>query len=64
MFVCALIPKISMLSVLFFLLYPMRSMGESFGIGLEASWTSKGRQEKTTEPMDSTKVTHCSIQLG
>ena len=43
-----------------FLLYPMRSMGESIGIGL----TSKGPQAKTTEPMDSTKVTYCSIQLG
>ena len=47
-----------------FLLYPMRSMGESIGIGLEASSTSKGPQSKTTEPMDSTKVTYCSIQLG
>ena len=42
----------------------MRSMGESIGIGLEASSTSKGPQVKTTEPMDSTKVTYCSIQLG
>ena len=47
-----------------FLLYPMRSMGESIGIGLAASSTSKGPQAKTTEPMDSTKVTYCSIQLG
>ena len=47
-----------------FLLYPMRSMGESIGIGLEASSTSKGPQIKTTEPMDSIKVTYCSIQLG
>ena len=47
-----------------FLLYPMRSMGESIGIGLEASLTSKGPQVKTTEPMDSIKVTYCSIQLG
>ena len=36
-----------------FLLYPMRSMGESIGIGLEASSTSKGPQAKATEPMDS-----------
>ena len=34
---------------LHFLLYPMRSMGESIGIGLEASATSKGHQAKTTE---------------
>ena len=47
-----------------FLLYPMRSMGESIGIGLEASSTSKGPQTKTTEPIDSTKVTYCSIVLG
>ena len=47
-----------------FLLYPMRSMGESIGIGLAASSTSKGPQAKTTEPMDSIKVTYCSIQLG
>ena len=47
-----------------FLFYPKRSMGESIGIGLEASSTSKGPQAKTTEPMDSTKVTYCSIQLG
>ena len=48
----------------YFLLYPMRSMGESMGIGLEASSASKGPQAKTTEPMDPTKVTYCSIQLG
>ena len=48
----------------YFLLYPMRSMGESIGIGLEASLTSKGPQGKTTEPMNSTKVTYCSIQLS
>ena len=47
-----------------FLLYPMRSMGESIGIGLAASSTSKGPQAKTTEPKDSIKVTYCSIQLG
>ena len=47
-----------------FLLYPMRSMGESNGIGLAASSTSKGPQAKTTEPIDSIKVTYCSIQLG
>ena len=47
-----------------FLLYPMRSMGESIGIGLEASSTSKGPQAKTTEPADSIKVTYCNIQLG
>ena len=47
-----------------FLLYPMQSMGESIGIGLEASSPSKGSQAKTTEPMDSTKVTYFSIQLG
>ena len=39
-------------------------MGESIGIGPAASSTSKGPQEKTTEPMDSIKVTYCSIQLG
>ena len=50
-------------SFLFFLLYPMRSMGESIGIGLEESSTSTDPQAKTTEPMDSTKVTYCSIQL-
>ena len=43
---------------LYFLLYPMQSMGESIGIGLEASSPSKGSQAKTTEPMDSTKVTY------
>ena len=42
----------------------MRSMGESIGIGLEASSTSKGPQAKTTEPMDSIKDPYCSIQLG
>ena len=42
----------------------MRSMGESIGIGLAASSTSKCPQAKTTEPMDSIKVTNCSIQLG
>ena len=47
-----------------FLLYPMRSMRESIGIGLETSSTSKGPQAKTAEPMDSIKVTYCSIQLG
>ena len=47
-----------------FLLYPMRSMGESIGIGLAASSTSKGPQAKTTEHMDSIKVTYWSIQLG
>ena len=46
-----------------FLLYPMRSMGESIGIGLAGSSTSKGPQAKTTEPMDSIKVTNRSIQL-
>ena len=49
---------------LHFLLYPMRSMGESIGIGLAASSPSKGPQAKTTEQMDSIKVTYCSIQLG
>ena len=39
-------------------------MGESIGIGLAARSTSKGPQAKTTEPMDSIKVTYCSIQLG
>ena len=39
-------------------------MEESIGIGLKASSTSKGPQAKTTEHMDSTKVTYCSIQLG
>ena len=38
--------------------------GERIVIGLAASSTSKGPQVKTTEPMDSIKVTHCSIQLG
>ena len=38
--------------------------GESIGIGLAASSTSKGPQVKTTEPMDSIEVTNCSIQLG
>ena len=38
--------------------------GESIVIGLAASSNSKGPQAKTTEPMDSTKVTYCSIQLG
>ena len=47
-----------------FLLYPMRSMGESIGIGLEASSPSKGSQAKTTEPMDSIKVTYCTIPFG
>ena len=49
---------------LLFLLYPMRSMGESIGIGLAASSPSKGPQAKTAEHMDSIKVTYCSIQLG
>ena len=38
--------------------------GESIGIGLGASSTSKDRQVKTTEPMDAIKVPNCSIQLG
>ena len=42
----------------------MRSMGESIGIGLAASATSKGPQVKTTEPIDSIKVTNYNIQLG
>ena len=42
----------------------MRSMGESIGIGLAASSTSKGPQIKTKGPMTSIKVTNCSIQLG
>ena len=42
----------------------MQSMGESIGIGLEASSPSTDPQAKTTEPMDSTKVTYCTIQLG
>ena len=42
----------------------MRSMGESIGIGLVESSTSKGPQAKTTEHMDSISVTYCSIQLG
>ena len=46
-----------------FLLYPMRSIGESIGIGLATSSTSKGPQIKTTEPMVSIKATNCSIQL-
>ena len=36
---------------------------KSIGIGLEASSTSKGPHAKTTQPMDSTKVIYCSIQL-
>ena len=48
----------------YFLLYPIRSVGESIGIGLAASSTSKGSQAKTTEHMDSIKVTYCGIQLG
>ena len=47
-----------------FLLYPMRSMGESIVIVLAANSTSKDPQVKTTEPMVSIKVTNCSIQLG
>ena len=47
-----------------FLLYLMRSVGESIGIGLAASSTSKGPQVKTTEPINSIKVKNCSIQLG
>ena len=39
-------------------------MGESIGIGLAASSASKVPQAKTTERMDSIKVTYCSIQLG
>ena len=38
--------------------------GESIGIGLAASSTSKGPQIKTREPMVSIKVTNCSIQFG
>ena len=51
-------------SCIFLLFYPMRSMGESIGIGLAASSTSKDPQAKTTEPIVSIKVTDCSIQLG
>ena len=42
----------------------MRSMGKSIGIGLAASSTSKTPQAKTTKPMDSIKVTYCSIQFS
>ena len=42
----------------------MRSMGESIVIGLAASSTSRDPQVKTTEPIDSIKVTTCIIQLG
>ena len=49
---------------IYVLLYPMRSMGESIGIGLAASSPSKGPQAKTTELVKSIKVTYCSIQLG
>ena len=38
--------------------------GESIGISLVASSTSKGPQVKTTETMVKIKVTNCSIQLG
>ena len=38
--------------------------GESIGIDLAASSASTGPQAKTTEPMDSIKVTYCSIKLG
>ena len=38
--------------------------GESIGIGLAASSTSKDPQVKITEPMNSIKVTNCIIQLG
>ena len=55
---------LNILLLYLFLLYPMRSMGESIGIGLAASSPSKGPQSKTTEHMDSIKVTYCSIQLG
>ena len=51
-------------SHVFFTLSNAKHGGESIGIGLAASSTSKGPQAKTTEPMDSTKVTYCSIQLG
>ena len=48
----------------YLLLYPMRSMGERIEIGVAASSTSKGSQVKTTEPIESIKVTNCIIQLG
>ena len=38
--------------------------GESIVIGLAARSTSKDPRVKTTEPMDSIKVTNCIIQLG
>ena len=49
---------------MYFLLYPLQSMGESIVIGLAASATSKGPHVKTTEPMVSIKVTNCGIQLS
>ena len=50
----------------FYLLFILSNAkhGKSIVIGLAASSTSKGPQAKTTEPMDSIKVTYCSIQLG
>ena len=39
-------------------------MVESIEIGLAGSSTSKDPQVKTTELMDSIKVTNCSIQLA
>ena len=38
--------------------------GERIGIGFAASSTSNGPLAKTVEPMNSIKVTYCSIQLG
>ena len=38
--------------------------GESIVIGLAASSTSNDPQVKTTEPIDSIKITNCIIQLG
>ena len=38
--------------------------GESIVIGFAASSTSKDPQVKTTEPIDSIKITNCIIQLG
>ena len=60
------VPIIIIFLVFFFLFFTFSNAkhGGSIGIGLEASSTSKGPQAKTTEPMDSTKVTYCSIQLG
>ena len=58
-----IVNNVEIRTLLFFTLsFPKN--GERIVIGLAESATSKGPQIMTMEPMNSIKVTNCSIQLG